>query len=231
MIVQKLKNTLQRGFPSALLEVTLIFIGITLAIAFENWNAERKDRQVEQALLSDLKSNLEENLVILQRMTEFNEKTIGSLETILEYIDTSRPYSESLATDFGIIDNWASPYLTSSAYETLKSRGLEIISDGALRHAIVRLFEIDYVQLADDYDRAEWINYEVSTVPMMLKYLEESSNYIAVPVDYDALVADQQFRIAISRTLALRKSGIDSLSESTEATVNVISAIAETAGF
>jgi hypothetical protein len=226
MIGQKLKSTLRKGLPSALLEIALIFVGITLAIAFENWNTERSEREEELALLADLRSNLEENLVILEEMTEFNKQTIASLETVLEYIETKRPYSESLASHLGIIDNWSSPHLTSSAYQTLKSRGLEIISDSELRHQIVRLFDVDYVYLADDYDRSEWINYELSTVPMMLRHLEEDSSLTAIPVDYDALLEDHQFRIAIRRTLSLRNHGISRLAQSSESTTQVLSAIA-----
>lgn len=67
MLNQKLKDVFNKGLPTALLEVALIFVGITLAVGFENWNTERKERQEELALLVELRSNLEENLAILAR--------------------------------------------------------------------------------------------------------------------------------------------------------------------
>ena len=65
MIQDKLGNVFKKGLPTALLEVALIFIGITVAIGFENWNTERNERADELALLTELKANLEENFVQL----------------------------------------------------------------------------------------------------------------------------------------------------------------------
>ena len=190
MLNQKLRNVFSRGLPTALLEVALIFVGITLAIGFETWNTERKERHEELALLTELKSNLEENLTLLTEDIAFNEDTVVSYRTLLGHIGTKHPYSDDLIPHFSKLDHWASPYLTSSAYETFKSRGLDIISDSSLRQKIVQLFEVNYVVLAGDDDRAEWINYEVSTIPLMLKHFEEHSDGVVVPVDYGSLLED-----------------------------------------
>jgi hypothetical protein len=45
MFNQKLRTMRSKGVLTALLEVALIFIGITLAIALENWISERNERQ------------------------------------------------------------------------------------------------------------------------------------------------------------------------------------------
>ena len=227
MLNQKLKNAFLKGFPTALLEISLIFVGITLAIGFENWNTERKERQEELSLLGELRSNLEENMTILARIIAFNEGTVASYRTLLGHLDAGKPYSDDLIPHFSKLDHWASPYMTSSAYETLKSRGLDIISDSSLRQQIVKLFEVNYVVLANDYDRSEWINYEVSTIPLMLKHFESRSDGTDAPIDYDSLVEDQGFRIAVSRTLGFRTSGIRRLKESQEATKQMIDSISK----
>ncbi len=227
MLNQKLRNVFSRGLPTALLEVALIFVGITLAIGFETWNMERKERHEELALLTELKSNLEENLTLLTEDIAFNEDTVVSYRTLLGHIGTKQPYSDDLIPHFSKLDHWASPYLTSSAYETLKSRGLDIISDSSLRQQIVKLFEVNYVVLANDYDRSEWINYEVSTVPLILKHFENQLDGTDAPIDYESLVEDQGFRVAVSRTLGLRRSGIRALKESQEATTQMINSISK----
>lgn len=227
MIQDKLGSVFKKGLPTALLEVALIFIGITLAIGFENWNTERKEQVDELALLTELKANLEENLVQLAEISDFNNQTIASFETMLAHIVARKPYSEDLSDAFGWIDNWASPYLTSSAYETLKARGLNIISESSLRQQIVYLFEVQYADLVKDYDRAEWINLEVSTLPLQLKHIEILANGVAVPVDYDALLDDRAFRVGILSTLELRKGGIASLQRTAEATRQLIASISE----
>ena len=98
------------------------------------------------------------------------------------------------------------------------------------RRQIVNLFEVNYVTLADDVDRAEWINYEVSTVPMMLRYFEDHSDTEAIPIDYNKLVADRDFTVAVKRTIELRRSGVRRLRASVEETSRVISSISQTTG-
>lgn len=230
MINQKLRTMLSKGIPTALLEVALIFVGITLAIAFENWNSERKERGEELALLEELQSNLEENQKILKLMIAANESSIVSYELVISHIGERKPYSDELAQHFARLDNWASPYLTSSAYETLRGRGLDLISDRSLRRQIVNLFEVNYVILADDVDRAEWINYEVSTVPMMLRYFEDRSDTETVPIDYNKLIDDRDFTVAVKRTIELRRSGVRRLRASVEETSQVISSISQATG-
>jgi hypothetical protein len=227
MIQEKLGNVFKKGIPTALLEVMLIFIGITLAIGFENWNAERNERLEELALLTELKNNLNENLVQLEYIVDYNNRTIVSFETLLVHINERKPYSDDLSDEFGMFENWSSPYLTSSAYETLKSRGLDIISESSLRQQIVKLFDVEYSNLVNDYDRSEWINLEVSMLPLELKHIEIRSDGSAVPVDYDALLDDREFRVGISRTLALRKSGIGRVQSAAEATGHLIASISE----
>jgi len=182
---------------------------------------------IRLALLTELKANLEENLVQLAEISDFNNQTIASFENMLAHIVARRPYSDDLSNAFGWIDNWASPYLTSSAYETLKSRGLDVISESSLRQQIVYLFDVQYSHLVKDYDRSEWINLEVSMLPLHLKHVEILASGLAVPVDYDALLDDRAFKVGILRTLELRKSGIESLHSTAEATRQLIASISE----
>jgi len=227
MIQEKLGNVFKKGLPTALLEVTLIFIGITLAIGFENWNAERNERLEELALLTELKNNLKENLVQLAYIVDYNNRTIVSFETMLVHITERKPYSDDLSDEFGLFEKWSSPYLTSSAYETLKSRSLDIVSESSLRQQIVKLFDVEYSKLVNDYDRSEWINLEVSMLPLKLRHIEMRSGGSAVPVDYDALLDDREFRVGILRTLELRKSGIGRLQSAAAATRHLIASISE----
>ena len=227
MLIQKLKALANRGWSTAILEVALIFIGITLAIGFENWNSERKERLDELELLTELKSNLSENLQILRRMIAFNESTVDSYNLILSHLNERKPYSDDLAPHFAIIDNWASPYLTSSAYETLKGRGLDLVSETELRRQVVNLFEHNYVSLVNDDDRVEWINNEVSIIPLMLRHFEDRSIEMSVPLDYDSLLDDRAFMVAVKRTIIIRSDGIKYLRESVVETEQVMSSISE----
>ena len=203
----------------------LIFVGITLAIGFENWNAERVERREEQATLRELRSNLVDNIAKLEDGLTFDSLTLFGIDTILAHLDARLPYSEGLSTAFAGLENFSSPYLTSSAYETLRVRGLELVSRPTLRAEIVHLFETEYRQLVEDHDRSEWINYEVSIYPLMLTRVEERPGEVAQPIDSDALLDDRLFRVALLRSASLRTAGIAMKKSVIEGTKQVIEGI------
>ncbi len=209
---------------NSILELALIFFGITLALAFENWNTERTERRDEVDLLIELRSNLENNVAQLESNIEFNKERVADLTLLLLHIESRNAWSSELVGPLDRFRYWASPYLTSSAYETLKSRGLDLIAESALREKIVHLFDVEYASLANDYDQSEWINFEISMTPQSLRHIQRT-NGDPKPIDYQAMLDDVSFNSAIRTTRKLRRFGIDSLKQSKEATEQVIESI------
>jgi hypothetical protein len=101
-------------------EVGLIFLGITLAIAFENWNDERAERDEEQSILADLQADLRSNIDELEDGLEYNRRSVARIDSVLSRVEGRLPYTSDLGSSFASLENWASPYLNRSAYETLK---------------------------------------------------------------------------------------------------------------
>lgn len=62
------KPNFKFNWKYAIGELVLIFLGISLAIAFQNWNDQRVARQKEQHFLNELKSNLEQDLAQLDQL-------------------------------------------------------------------------------------------------------------------------------------------------------------------
>ena len=56
---------MKRSWRGALQEVVLIFVGITLALLFENWNQERQERSQEGELIAQILEDLRETRVDL----------------------------------------------------------------------------------------------------------------------------------------------------------------------
>ena len=63
------------------------------------------------------------------------------------------------------------------------------------------------MDLVNDAGRSEWINYEASMIPLMLRVVEERPGSIAEPIDYDSLLDDREFRTALLRTKARHDRG------------------------
>ncbi|MGC4023451.1 MAG: DUF6090 family protein [Cyclobacteriaceae bacterium] len=131
-------------WSSFLLEIVSVFIGITIAFALDNWKESRKNRETEIKTLIELKMGLNSDLIdALTDLKVFNSALKAcnvydqNFESTTANIDSLHYYSEDLLTGATFISN-------SSAYETLKTRGLETITNDSLRLQIAELYDVTY---------------------------------------------------------------------------------------
>ncbi len=68
-------------------EIFLVVVGILIALQINNWNEERKDRDLEQELLLQLKDEYLSNLDELDQKVTLRNKIIASANKLLEYQD------------------------------------------------------------------------------------------------------------------------------------------------
>ena len=195
-MLKRPSQTLSKKLAYGFFEVALIFLGVTLAIGFGNWNSERVQKNQEHQLILDLKSDLESNVAYLQLMRDSNSRAADRIGSVLSYLEDRKPRSAEFDSLVINLEGWSSPYLQRGTYETLKSRGINLISDDELRTSVVQLYEGRYNALINDSDRAAWIHYETSTLPQIQKHFERHPNRASRVVDYQALVNDQSFRNA-----------------------------------
>ncbi len=150
------KNKTGKYLKYAIGEIILVVVGILIALSINNWNENRKLHNEELSLLLEVKSNLEVTLNSFKNDTLINLNTILQFRKIEHYIDEDLPYNTELNTAFRLIGNWQSPYPITTAYTTLKTKGLDIISNSSLRNKIVNMYEFEVVILTNDYDKGEW---------------------------------------------------------------------------
>jgi len=194
-------------------EIALVVIGILIALSINNWNEQRKYKNLEISMLTEIKASLKENIIQLNTMLDFNGLTLNSYTIILNHLDKNIPYNDSLENHFGLLTNWSSPFFDYSAYETLKTKGVELISNAILKKKIIRTYESDLEYLVNDYDKAEW-NFNSSVVsPFVSKNFEDTSFKIplkAKPNNYGVLKNNPEFRNILKGLMKRRTFGIES---------------------
>ena len=153
-------------------EVLLIFVGITLAIAFDNWNDQKKTDALERQILGAIVRNLEANVEELGRNIRGDEIAVSGLEPVLEVLIAGTPWDDSLVEPLEQSMNWSSPYFATSGYESLKQLGLHLVSDDQLRDQLVDLHETTYAILLGDFDKSFWAFYEAVLLPVRNRELE-----------------------------------------------------------
>jgi len=130
-------------------EIILVVIGILIALQINNWNNNIQQSKLERKYLSEIKNNLAFDLIDIQFNINFNESRLKSNKIILRYLDKEISYSDSLQFHFGNLIFTTRTLPNNSTYETLKSRGLEIISNDSLRQQITKLYSYVYHNIID----------------------------------------------------------------------------------
>lgn len=205
------KNKIGKYLKYAIGEIALVMIGILLALQVNNWNEHRKLQHEELNLLLEVKSNFEVTLLNFKNDLLFNQNTIHQYEKIKHYIEEDLPYNRELDTAFGMLKRWRSPYPIYTAYTTLKTKGLDVISNASLRNKIVNMNEYEFTTLITDYDKAEWILYQEVVLPFYSKHLRiyrENSSTLAKPTDFENLKDNDELSNLLELLINERKNGL-----------------------
>ncbi len=140
-IVDKAKsyNWKKYGF-----EFLSIFIAVVTAFALNNWNDNRRDAHSENKILIEIYNGLEKDLEDIKLNISGHKDGIsacnyfrGAFAGNNIKIDSLMVHYFNLTRDFVSIQNIA-------GYETLKSKGLELVANDSLRLEIISLYEYDY---------------------------------------------------------------------------------------
>lgn len=140
-------------------EFLSIFIGVFAAFALDNWNDNRKDHITEISILQEINNGLKQDLADIQINIKGHENGIRAVDHFRAIVlnqqvnnDTLWFHYFNLFRDFVSVQN-------NSGYETLKSKGLEIIENDSLRPKIISLYEGNYNtirKLEEEYDELQF---------------------------------------------------------------------------
>ena len=141
-IRQKLlsENRFTKYFIYAVGEIALVMIGILLALQVNNWNEARKGQKFEQEILYLLDQNLESDSILLTEELVKTTLAIQLTDRLLDQI-VQKNYNDSLNFWMGKIISFERFKSQSSAFEVLKSKGLENISDKKLQILLISYYD------------------------------------------------------------------------------------------
>jgi hypothetical protein len=184
----KLDNWRKYGF-----EFLSIFFAVILAFALNNWNDHRRDDEAANKILAEISNGLSKDIEDISENKLGHKMGILSCEYWRDAINGKEINQDhvinhyfSLTRDYISIQN-------ISGYESLKSKGLELIEDDSLRFEIITLYEYDYSILKkfeEEYNEMQYHeNYFEAfneVIAPNLKYDEEGAIVgIKLPLDID----------------------------------------------
>ncbi len=180
-------------------EIVLVVVGILIALSINNWNEKRKDKEDEIKVLFEIRNNLISGISVLDDSFNWDEICLKSGLIILNHISKDLPYNDSLNYHFLMFPNIGLGGLSSSGFQSLKSKGLKLIQNDSIRIMISNLYDNSIPQLLMNFEldvfprREELYNTELYTHFLVKNKFLGDSITGRIPNDYNILIKDIRF--------------------------------------
>lgn len=200
----RLSQAVQRqDWFAVCLEVLIVIAGVLIALAANDWAGARQARQVEVESLRALSAALTNDLVDI-RENVHNHTNAGEGAALLrEHIREDGPYSDTLDVHFAYLFTPSWSLRDLAAYETLKQRGMETVTNDSLRASIGYLYGYRYeAALGSQALAYGFVTDQVA--PYMDDHFRDYrllENW--TPISYDEVASSPRFLSLLDRSAAL----------------------------
>jgi len=135
----------RKYFQYAIGEIILIIVGVLIALSVAEWNSGRKNQSYEQKVLSEIGKDIEDSLSELDYTIKYTETRIAKLIALDSLLKNDNlEYDISLDTLFAAVWLFAKFDIERAQYESLKSKGLDLIKSDELRENLIKVYEEVY---------------------------------------------------------------------------------------
>ncbi|WP_165764783.1 DUF6090 family protein [Winogradskyella aurantia] len=191
-----------RYFKYAIGEIILVVIGILIALQINNWNETRKERAFELEMLRSFKTSLTTDLADINYNIAKHQASLLACDSILELMTSSNQIHEDALSELFAKAFFVTRFVySSSAFESLKAKGVNIISNQKLRKKIIDVYDSRYRFFGiaeDDYAK----NYFLGIQEIFPLRFEGGVDYDIIsgdfvgslrPIDFELLKKDEEF--------------------------------------
>ncbi len=190
-------------------EILLVVVGILIALQVNNWSTNQAKKKEEIKILKELNTELDQSNSHLKRNLLVQKKSYQSILVIMDHIENNLPYHDSLDQHFGLAFEGINSWLNQAAFETLKSKGIDLISNDSLRRGIVGIYDAQY-DVIQAVEKGIWIEYNYIN-EYCLGFFDKASAWAKnekgkwqpgkiKPLNFEALKRDQKF-LSVFKTL------------------------------
>jgi hypothetical protein len=175
------KQNLMLDLKKYILEVFIIFIGISISFMFDNWREKRSDHETAHKHFYSLKANLIQDTLVLSKTIKFSDQLLSNVKK-LTYFDKE---SEVLMDIDTYIDNAASYlgfYSNMTAFEEIKqSAHTYMISNDTLKRAMLSYYTsvIPYCYEWSNVDKMHTMNQLIPEMSLYFPVVPDSLNMVS----------------------------------------------------
>jgi len=193
-------------------EIVLVVIGILIALSINNWNETKKEKVKEKKILVELESNLAINSKIIQSTIDRESRIRNEIGVLMDHLKMKKPFNDTIGFYLSESSFMEKIQFTNSSYESLKTIGLDIISNDSIRMEVTKLFS----------NRFPWFEMWVRDAGLSMtnalhtvndQYFEAKSDdvYGKIPSDYEGALENKKLVNILSRRKAFKRSLIGQL--------------------
>ncbi|MFY0627440.1 MAG: hypothetical protein JXR07_14155 [Reichenbachiella sp.] len=125
-------------------EFLSIFIAVVAAFSLNNWNENRKAKMSGSKILMEISNGLEKDVEDIRHNEYGHQQGINACEFFRDVVAGKKVNTDSLMVYYYALTRDYVSIQNTAGYETLKSRGLELIKNDSLRLQIISLYEYNY---------------------------------------------------------------------------------------
>ncbi|QIE58987.1 hypothetical protein G5B37_05250 [Rasiella rasia] len=195
------ENKFSKYLIYAVGEIVLVVIGILIALQVNNWNENRIIKRTEVKYLTELSEAIDLDIIDLKSNINNSQKTIESIDLLLNHFENKLPYNDSLNIHFTRSSLFTNLITNSSVYEKLTSIGLDVISNDSLQKSIVRYYEYSSPYLRKNEEVIVNPHHNLSVRPTMIEKFSYSWLLKpAIPNSFEALQTDSAYLSLLTTT-------------------------------
>ena len=206
-------------------EIVLVVIGILIALQINNWHNNNVEKRVEKEILNEILVNLGADLQNIEIKKKENDLYFKHNQLVLDHLKNKTPLTDSLKHYYSYLYGFGNFQPMTVAYEDLKSRGLNIIKNQAIRKEISELYEYKYYFMVEDIRQAIENIQTIHKNQIITKLITKSSYASAQPINLVALQNDIQFQETLKNIAFSRRWTNNRLDEGKEEILKVIKKI------
>jgi hypothetical protein len=196
------KNNTGKYFKYAIGEIILVVIGILIALQINNWNERKKTKKFEHEILKDIANGIEGNYFQIELSLRNNKASIKSANIILNALENNLPYHDSLDVHFSKSISWVSAKFNNNGYESLKSYGVNLITNNTIRGS-VGIYDVGWMETLAE--RQENYFYYTASPILTALFDKVAMRSKMKPFDYNSLKDCKKYISVLNTSIANRE--------------------------
>ena len=168
-----MENKTSKYFKYAIGEIILVVIGILIALQINNWNEIQKNNAFEVEILTQIRANLIKDKLVLNGYIKNADNAVLSIDKILN-TNIAAQKNDSIKYWLGNVVKFDRYRTLTNAYEVLKSKGLEHVTDKQLQFLLGMYYDDQSVAITMACKDLE-IMFMNEWIPILKKNVVEQS--------------------------------------------------------